>query len=239
MLVAPAARHPDAYVCGDYACCKAYHSTERLQERWGEQFYAHRRTIESAIAATDGIILLYENRPILAAFHAASYGYTEASGSLWNPVPYLQSVRSFEGVSEVPNFYYTVTHTFHAFRDIVQAQHPTAHLPDGDEAAWISNVIHTPSGRLAELSVGGVTLTGAQFRSLFGLRATMVQFSFDATSITLTTGGHGHGVGMSQFGANTKATIGLSFDAILQWYYTNVTLALLDDLFVSQADAPS
>ena len=231
MLVAPTARHPAAYVCGSYACCKAFHSTERLRERWGASFDYYSAIIAEAVHSTDGVILLYEDQPILAAFHAASYGHTEASGAIWGHVPYLQSVRSFEGAYEVPRFTYTVRLSFDEFRDIARREFPGAVLDTDNIPNWIRAQRHTDSGRIDSLEIGGVTVTGPQFRRAFGLRSTMVRFAFDADGIDIITGGHGHGVGMSQFGANTMATMGLGFEAILHWYYTNVILGDMDSLF--------
>ena len=230
MLVAPTARHPEAYVCGDYACCKAYHNRERLRERWGGNYSRYSEIIARAVAETDGLILSYEGLPILAAFHAASYGFTEASGAIWGEVPYLQSVRTFEGVQEVPGYYTTVKLTFAEFREIALT-FPGVSLPEDKIPYWISNVTRTDSGRIASLNLGGAEVSGAEFRRLFSLRSTAVTFAFDGTHISLTTGGHGHGVGMSQFGANTLAEIGLEFNQILDWYYTGVTLVRVDSLF--------
>jgi stage II sporulation protein D len=235
MLVEPSPRHPQADVCGSYACCKAFHSPERLRERWGAGFERYSRVIADAVRATDGLILLFEGEPILAAFHAASYGYTEASGAIWGSLPYLQSVRSYESAEEVPRLHETVTMTFSEFREIALGGIPGAWLPYDDIPHWIGELRHTDAGRLASLQIGGVTVTGPEFRRLFGLRSTQLRFAFDAEGLSLTTGGHGHGVGMSQFGANTMAHRGLDFAAILDWYYTGVTLARMDEVLDARA----
>ena len=231
MLVSPTARHPEAYVCGSYACCKAYHNEEERRARWGESYEHYSQIIANAISATDGLILFYENLPILAAFHSSSYGFTEASGAIWGDLPYLQSVRSFEGAQEVPNYYSSVVLTFSEFREIATAALPAANLPEDNILHWITDISYTDSGRLASLKIGGVALTGAEFRKLFSLRSTAVRFSFDEEGVTIQTGGFGHGVGMSQFGANTMAGLGLGFEAILDWYYTNVSLDSVERLF--------
>ena len=231
MLVAPTPRHPEAYVCGSYACCKAFHSPERLRERWGDSFEYYRARIVDSVRATDGMILLYDERPILAAFHAASYGFTETSGAIWGSVPYLQSVRSFESEADVPRFYETVTMSFAEFRDIAQQGLPGTVLDENHVPYWITDLRHTESGRVESLAIGGVRVTGPEFRRLFGLRSTAVQFSFGPEELSITTGGHGHGVGMSQFGANTMANLGLDYGAILDWYYTGVTMGRMDSLF--------
>jgi len=231
MLIAPASRHPEAYVCGSYACCKAFHSPERLRERWGPGFDYYSAIIAEAVTSTDGVILLYEDQPILAAFHAASYGFTEYSGAIWNSVPYLQSVRSYEGPAEMPRFTETVRLSFDEFRNIARREIPGVVLEDGNVPYWITEQRHTDSGRLCSLKIGGVTVTGPQFRRHFGLRSTALWFAFDAEGVAITTGGHGHGVGMSQFGANTMAHLGLGFEAILLWYYTDVTTGCMGTLF--------
>ena len=224
----PAARHPGAYVCGSYACCKAFHSPERLRVRWGDRFDYYSAIIADAVRATDGVILLYGGEPILAAFHAASYEYTEASGSIWGSLPYLQSVRTFEGEADVPRFYASVEMSFSQFRDAVRGTFPGAVLHDDNIPYWITEQRYTDAGRLDSLNIGGVTVTGPQFRRLFGLRSTAVRFAFDAQGLTITTGGHGHGVGMSQFGANAMAELGHTYEEILRWYYTNVTIGRMD-----------
>ncbi|MCL2827716.1 MAG: stage II sporulation protein D [Oscillospiraceae bacterium] len=234
MLVAPTARHPEAYVCGDYACCKAYHSPERLRERWGDAYDTHRQTIAQAVGLTDGVILLYDGLPILAAFHAASSGFTEASGAIWNQLPYLQSVRTFESAAEVPRYLVEVELTFAEFRQKAIQGIPDVQLDESEIPEWISDLTYTDAGRLASVNIGGVTVTGAEFRRLFGLRSTNITLSFGEREMTIATRGHGHGVGMSQFGANTLAGLGLTHEAILDWYYTDITFARIDELLFVQ-----
>ena len=233
MLLEPAARHPNAYVCGAYTCCKAYHSPERLRERWGSGFDYYLALIQEAIDSTDGIILLFEDMPILAAFHSSSYGFTEASGAIWGDLPYLQSVESFESVYDVPRFYDVTELSFAQFREIVQASLSGTNLSDDNIPDWISDIEHTPSGRLANVNIGGISVTGAEFRRMFSLRSAHVTLSFDEDGVTISTGGYGHGVGMSQFGANTMANMGYHFSEILLWYYSGVHLGHFDILFDS------
>jgi len=234
MFISPSPRHPEADVCGSYACCKAFHPETRLRERWGEHYARYSQIIREAVADTDGIILVYADIPILAAFHSSSYGTTETSSAIWGSVPYLQSVETFEGIYDVPNYYEETRLTFEAFREIALSGIPGTVLHLDDKPHWISDVSYTDSGRLESLKIGGVLVTGAQFRRLFGLRSTAIRFSFEADSMTITTGGYGHGVGMSQFGANTMANSGYSFADILLWYYTNVSFAWMDSVLSAE-----
>jgi len=231
LLVSPTPRHPMADVCGSYACCKAFHSPARLRERWGESYDHYSQIIRDAVSDTDGLILTYGDMPILAAFHASSSGQTEASGAIWGSVPYLQSVETFENAADVPNYYAESRLTFSAFRETARMGIPDTILDYDAKPYWISDLRYTGSGRVESLNIGGIDLSGADFRRLFGLRSTAIRFSFDAEGITMTTRGHGHGVGMSQFGANTMANLGYSFAEILLWYYTNVNFNLMDTMF--------
>ena len=205
--------------------------------RWGEDYDTFRAVLIQAVSDTDGLILIYENQPILAAFHSSSAMFTEASGAVWTQQrPYLQSVRSFESNVDVPNFYSTVEMSFDEFRNIAMASKPEASLPDEGIQYWISELEYTDSGRLSGLNIGGVRVTGAEFRRIFGLRSTNVEFDFDGEGMTLTVRGYGHGVGMSQFGANTMAQIGLGFEAILTWYYTDVEFAYMGEVLGVDSD---
>ena len=228
LLISPSPRHPTADVCGSYVCCKAFLSPQRLRERWGASYDHYSQIIRNAVSDTDGVILTYGDIPILAAFHAASSGHTEASGAIWGSVPYLQSVETFESAADVPNYYEETRLTFSAFRETALDGIPGAVLDYDQKPYWISNLRYTDSGRVESLNIGGIDLGGADFRRLFGLRSTAIRFSFDADGIAITTRGHGHGVGMSQFGANTMAHMGHSFEEILRWYYTKVNFNLMD-----------
>lgn len=229
-LVAPSSSHPDADVCDDYTCCKAFSSDTKLQEQWKENYESYRETIVSSVLATDGSILTYDSQPILAAFHSSSSGSTEASADIWGGLPYLQSVRTFEDPETVPNFYTSVELTFDEFKSSILALYVEANLEDEDAQSWITDIQRSQSGRLSSITVGGVSISGADFRSMFSLRSTNISIEFGDAGLTLTTSGYGHGVGMSQYGANYLATMGLDYAHILSWYYTDVTLTTFDTL---------
>lgn len=229
-LVSPSTKHPNADVCGDYTCCKAYSSESVLRERWGADYDTNIAIITAAIADTDGQIITYENKPILAVFHSSSAGTTEASADLWNDVPYLQSVKTFEDEGTVPNYYTGVEMTYDEFKSAFSSAYPQADFSQDNPEDWIVDITRSDSGRITGLTVAGVKISGADFRSLFSLRSTAIDFEFGETGITLKTQGYGHGVGMSQYGANYLAAMGLDCAHILSWYYTGVTLTTFETL---------
>ena len=98
----------------------------------------------------------------------------------------------------------------------------------GDPSGWIRNVSYTGSGRVAELEVGGVTLSGSAARSLFGLRSACFEVIEDEGTFTFSVTGYGHGVGMSQYGANAMAAAGSTWQEIVCHYYTGVTIQKAD-----------
>jgi len=229
LRAAPSESHPDAGLCDNPACCQAYKTYETLAEQWGAAYEENLATIIEAVAGTDGVCIVYEDAPILAAFHAASSGRTEASADIWGDLPYLQSVQTFETEASVPNFYTSVAMTYEEFRVTILEAYPEAAL-DGLPAEWITGIVRSDTGRILSLSVGGVSLTGPAFRSLFALRSTAITVTLQEEGLILEVEGYGHGVGMSQYGANELARLGFSYEAILKWYYSGVSLASMDSL---------
>jgi len=222
MHVSPKIQHPEADVCGDFTCCVAFISDDRLREKWGYNYIEHISRIISAVTATDGVFLAYDGEPILAVFHSSSAGMTETSGNVWViDKPYLQSVASPETQELVPGFVSAVTISMSDFIQTVSGIYPHAVFTH-DEETWITGITYTESGRIAQLSLGGVHVSGTSLRAMFDLRSTAVSLELLDGSIVFTTQGFGHGVGMSQFGANIMAQNGKTYRDILLAYYTGV-----------------
>lgn len=215
--------HPEADICNDPACCKAYSSTEQLQENWGNNFDAYYAKISNAVTSTDGEYLTYAGNLIEAVFHSSSAGATEASGSIWNDRPYLVSVESPETEEDVPNYVTEVTYTADELEAKLTANYPEMTI-SGDASAWISDLETNASGRVQSVTVCGEKLTGAQMRSVFGLRSTSFTLSYADSQFTFTVTGYGHGVGMSQYGANVYAKQGWDYKEILAHYYPETQL---------------
>ena len=218
------AAHPDADVCTDSNCCTAWLSEEDARAKWGDKFDQYETKVQQAVAETDGQVVLYNGRPILAVFHSSSAGRTAAAGDVWSgDLPYLVSVDSPEGEETVPNYYSTVTFTAAEAKEKLLAAHPELKL-SGTPDRWFGAAAENGSGRVETVSVGGTDIEGTELRRIFGLRSACFTVAADSESVTFRVTGYGHGVGMSQYGANQLAREGKTWQEILEWYYTGATV---------------
>ena len=215
--------HPDADMCTDISCCQAYISPEDAAANWGEQAELWGEKIARAVSDTDGQAILYEGQPIDAVFFSSAAGRTLDAVEVWGgSVPYLTSVESPEG-EEVPNYHTTVTVPVEEFKTVFLTQYPDADLSEAPET-WFRNTVPTSSGGVDTVEVGGVTVKGTALRTMFDLRSASFSVAADDTAVTFSVTGYGHGVGMSQYGANAMAKAGSTWQEILTHYYTGVTI---------------
>ena len=216
-------RHRDADVCTDYRCCQAWKSDAAMRESWGGAYADRLVRVRDAVRATAGQYLRYEAAPVFAAFHSSSPGFTEDCGAIWSSLPYLVSVPSPESAETVPNFISRVECSPLDFRDTLLSARPEADFT-GEPADWIGALTRDRSGRVAELTLGGVPFTGVRLRELFALRSTAFALEYADGVFRFTVAGFGHGVGMSQYGANVMAAEGADCAAILAHYYPGTEL---------------
>lgn len=216
-------KHPGADVCGDYICCQAYLTPEEAAVGWGADADQYAAKITRAVAETDGLLCLYGGEPIDAVFFSSAAGRTSDAVAVWGKsIPYLSSVDSPEG-EEVPGWQTVVTFTLDEFTARFQNVYPEADL-SGPTQGWFRDMVTDDSGVVTSVTIGGVPLSGGQARSLFGLRSAHFTAAASDAEVTFWVTGYGHGVGMSQYGANALAGEGKSFQEILEWYYTGITV---------------
>lgn len=218
------ANHPEADACDDITCCKAYMSAQEAAQGWGEQAAAYEEKIRAAVADTDGECILYEGRPILAVFHSSSAGTTQDAADVWSSsLPYLQSVQSPENEDTVPNYHSIASFSASELKARLQEALPDADL-GGSPSNWFTNIQQLPNGTVKSLTVGGVTVSGSSLRTILDLRSACFTIAFDGDTVSFSVTGYGHGVGMSQYGANVLAADGMDYREILAWYYTGTTV---------------
>lgn len=207
-------KHWQADICTDSTCCQAW--TAEVNE-----------TAQRAVEATDGLVAVYDNALIEATYFSCSGGRTEPAAAVWgNELPYLQSVLS-PGEEDAPRFTETVEFEADLFAQRLLAAYPQMNLY-GTAPQWFGRIRYTAGGGLAEVDIGGVAVSGTSLRKLFGLRSTDMEFAVNAERILITTYGHGHRVGMSQYGAQAMAENGATFADILTHYYQGVELRRLE-----------
>ena len=215
----------DADICTDSTCCQAYIAEDRARENWGDDADENEAKIEAAVRDTDGETILYDGVPILAVFHSSSAGRTRAAGEVWvNDLPYLQAVESPEPGDAIPNYYSRAEFTAEEFREKVLAALPEADL-SGTMDTWLQNAVTDTAGSVETVEVGGVMVKGSTVRSILGLRSACFEWEIQGQTLVFFVTGFGHGVGMSQYGANQMAAEGADYVEILTHYYTGVTVA--------------
>ncbi len=214
--------HPNANVCSDSAHCKAYLTPQELSQKFAST-PSHLQKIRQAVDTTKNQVLLYGGEPISAVFHSTSSGRTENAEDVWgNAVPYLVSVPS-EGEEASPRYQETKVFSFLEFQEKINAGDKKVSFTN-EQKNWFADWIQNESGSVKSVSLCGVSFSGTELRSLLGLRS--ANFTVEITDcVSITTKGNGHGVGMSQYGANHLAKMGYTYDQILKKYYTGVEIA--------------
>lgn len=215
-----------AHLSDDPGRFQAYLSREERQTLWGDQFEQNEDRLHRAVTAVIHEVMTYGDVPIVAAFHAISGGKTENCETVWaESLPYLQSVIS-EGDLLSPDYQVTVNRTADEVKAAFLRHCPELVLSEvpGD---WLKVVDRSEAGTVQTLQVGNQTVTGQEARSLLGLRSADFTVSFTGSEFLFTTKGYGHGVGLSQYGADYMARQGATYREILSHFYTGVTFDTL------------
>ena len=211
--------HNGAYVCTDPAHCKAYADTEEQREMWGEDFESNSAKIQSAVSQVLGYILTYDGEPANAVFHAISSGKTENACDIWgSEIGYLVSVDSAQD-TQSDGYETTVTVDKETFLETLSNYMQTA-----PAEITVGEITRTEAGAVKSIVLCGESFTGAKIREAFNLRSSNFSLTQTETDITFTVKGYGHGVGMSQYGANQMAKEGATYTEILRKYYSGTVL---------------
>lgn len=217
-------KHENSDICDDSTCCQAWISKENRFERWNEaERESNWNKILTAVNETKGKIVTYNGEPINAFFHSNSGGSTETVANVWGGTdyPYLQSVET-SGEEGYTQYASTVTLTKEEVLQKIQESHPEVIIDFNTEDA-IQILEYTESGRVKTIKFGNVNLSGVEARTTFGLKS--AKFSVEiGESITFNVVGYGHGVGLSQTGADAMAKTGATAEQIINHYYTDVKI---------------
>ena len=214
----PSPDHPAAAVCTDFAHCKAYKPIESQKNSWGNDAKKYSDKISDAVYSTSGKVITYNGDVALAVFHSQSgSGRTENSKDVWGgDVPYLVSVES-HGEENAPNFYSTQTVSLDEFGKKLNVK-----IVGAED---IGAPVLSEGGNVKSITIGGVEFSGKDIRSLFNLRSSCFKILVNNENVTFEVTGYGHGVGMSQYGANAMAKEGYSYIDILKHYYTGTQIS--------------
>lgn len=198
----------------DTVSTQVYKDNNELKKTWGSSFNTYYNKVKSAVDATSGLVMTYNNTLINAYYHSTSNGYTEDSTAVFGSYPYLKSVESSVD-KNVSSYLRTITMTYEDISNKLGV--PVTSLSS-------INIERNNSERVDKIIIDNHIYGGVEFRTKLGLRSTDFDITLNENNITITTRGFGHGVGMSQYGANEYAKIGLNYEKILKHYYTGITI---------------
>jgi len=215
------AEHMGADICTDSAHCKAWISEEKRKKLWEkDKRQEYWKKISDAVDNTGSLIVTYNSEPISAVFHSTSSGYTENSEDVWtSQVAYLRSVKS-EGDEKSPKFHSQKEMTIDEFKRIAEEKIEGVSWDD----YIIGDIERSDAGGIKTIDVGGISVKGSDFRFMYDLRSANIQIEIIEEVVKMDVKGYGHGVGMSQYGADYLARQGKNFEDILKTYYTGVSL---------------
>ena len=202
---------------------QGYLTREERREKWGDDYQKYESKLETIVKAVEGEYLTYDGEYCLCAFSAICTGTTESAENVWGEkIPYLVSVKS-SGDTLSPQYSSTNTFTKSQFisimKDLGVSINSKTNLED-----IIGKSKTSKAGTVLKIEINKKSLTGEQMRSTFSLRSSAFKITATENEVVFKVSGYGHGVGMSQYGADYMARQGSTYDEILKHYYKGVNL---------------
>ncbi|UTR06248.1 stage II sporulation protein D [Alkalihalobacillus sp. LMS6] len=214
---------PEEALVTDTVNHQVFLNKEELKEKWGDAFEENWSKVEEAVLATAGQVIVYNEQPITAAFFSTSNGFTENSEDYWaQEIPYLKSVESpwdhesprFEEEKAIP----------------VQEFEQKLGVTLAGDGSIGEIQARTKGGRVERVQIGDKQFTGRDIREKLDLDSSDFSWFMNGNQILIQTKGWGHGVGMSQFGANGMAKEGKTYKEIIEHYYSDVTIEMMKEM---------
>ena len=200
----------------DTVSTQSYIDIDQMKNKWGNSFNTYYNKIKNAVENTNGEYLSYNGNYIEALYHSTNNGKTESSLDVFgNYYPYLISVSS-EYDKNASSYLRTINMPLDTISNKLGL--------NLNNDSVISILSYTDGGNIKEININGNNFSGKKVRELLGLRSADFDISISDNNANITTRGYGHGVGMSQYGANGMANAGYSYKDILSHYYPGTTL---------------
>lgn len=223
----------DADICDNYAHCQAFYNKDKIIEIWRRKGYdevtieEYWNNVNEAVVSTQGEVITYDGQLIKAFFHASSPEKTESVDQIWGgeKLPYLVSVENNES-EDYANRTSTVEVSFNDFVAKVKESKDISILLE--ECKDVKIAEYTTSGRVKNIQVGDFKIKAEDLRTMFGLRSTNFTLEVKDEFIVFNVLGNGHGIGLSQVGADYYAKNGKNYKDIINHYYTGVDIIKLE-----------
>ena len=224
-------KHPGADICDNSSCCQAWISKDERLSKWApEEAESNWNKIVDAVNSTSGKIITYQNKPINAFFHSNSGGKTESSLNIWGGIdyPYLKSVET-AGEEGYTQYSSEAKFTKKELLNKLKEKYEDCEI-DYSQENCIQILEYTTSGRVKTIKFGNKEIAGTEARTILGLRSTNFTFTISGDEIIFSVIGYGHGVGMSQTGADALAKSGSNCEEIIKHFYTDVEIVEVNSL---------
>ncbi len=222
------ALHSGADICADSAHCQGYITKSERRAKWGAEFEMYEKRLSECERDTRGEYMAYGGEPISVMYHASSGGITEASEAVFvSALPYLRSVKS-EGEEEMRNYSSSAVFSLSELAEKLAAAFPLCAVTEENVRESVRVLSRSASGRVTKIRVGNEETDGRAFRAALSLPSTLFSISFDEENAVISSRGYGHGVGMSQAGANAMAYAGSDYREILAHYYTGIEILKME-----------
>lgn len=208
----------------------SYISLEELEQYWGSENYVTYFTkLENSVFGTKDELLVYDDELILPVFFDTGAGYTRNSLEAWKAdIPYLVSVQSKQDVTSI-NYLKVREISVSELVDTLQKQYPDLKLTEQNFFHEVRITGRDSTGYVTEIDLGSLTVSGEEFAKVLGLNSNNFYIEDYNGNVRIICTGVGHGVGLSQYGANAMADEGYSYKDILTHYYTGVKLINIED----------
>ena len=218
-------KHENANICDLSTCCQAWISKEERLAKWEEaEREINWQKVMQSVNETAGKIITYQGEPINAFFHSNSGGVTESSVNIWGGIeyPYLKSVET-SGEETYSQYSSEVIFTKDELINKIKETHPDIEI-DWNTENSVQIQEYTESGRVRTIKLGNISIAGTEARTILGLKSTNFTINYQDDKIIFSVIGYGHGVGMSQTGADSLAKQGKLHEDIIKHFYTGVEI---------------
>lgn len=190
---------------------QVYSPNYKLKEKWSDKYHEYYNKISSCVKSTSNEVIKRDNKILRTYYFSMSNGYTENSKTVFNETTFT-SVESAEN-ENVTNYHYQKEIPLSEFYKILNIS-----------SINNLNIERNNTNHVSTITINDKTYSGIEFRKLLNLRSTDFTINQNANNIIITTTGYGHGVGMSQYGANQMAKEGSNYQEILMHYYQNTEI---------------
>jgi len=208
------------YDVTDDTLSQVYSSNDSLKEKWGSDYNTNYNKIKDVVNSTKGEYVSYNDDYIYAFFFSTTNGKTEDNKNVFGAdLPYLKVVDSSFDEEESPSFFDSKTYSKEDFYNCLELEY--------QEELKINNLVKTESGRVYSLDINDNYFKGRDFQKKLSLRSNDFEIVEEDNNIIINTKGFGHGVGLSQYGANSLAKNKKTYQEILKYYYQNTEIKKL------------